>query len=35
VLDRVGYEVGNWGNLASSPHGIWVNPAGEIYLADI
>ncbi len=21
-------------HLASSPHGIWVNPAGEIYLAD-
>jgi len=34
VLDRDGREVGSWGNLASSPHGIWVNPAGEIYLAD-
>ena len=34
VLDRDGHEVGSWGNLASSPHGIWVNPAGEIYLAD-
>ena len=34
VLDRDGNEVGSWGNLASSPHGIWVNPAGEIYLAD-
>ena len=33
VLDRDGHEVGSWGNLASSPHGIWVNPAGEIYLA--
>ena len=28
VLDRDGHEVGSWGNLASSPHGIWVNPAG-------
>jgi hypothetical protein len=34
VLDRDGHEVGSWGNRASSPHGIWVNPAGEIYLAD-
>jgi len=34
VLDRDGREVGSWGNIASSPHGIWVNPAGEIYLAD-
>ena len=34
VLDRDGHEVGSWGNLASSPHGIWVNQAGEIYLAD-
>jgi hypothetical protein len=34
ILDRDGHEVGSWGNLASSPHGIWVNPAGEIYLAD-
>ena len=34
VLDRDGREVGSWSNLASSPHGIWVNPAGEIYLAD-
>ena len=25
VLDRDGNEVGNWGNLASSPHGFWVN----------
>src|SRR5215831_5038152 len=31
VLDRDGHEVGSWGNMASSPHGIWVNPAGEIY----
>jgi len=34
VLDRDGHEVGSWDNLASSPHGIWVNPAGEISLAD-
>src|SRR5919206_1058467 len=34
ILDRDGREIGSWGNLASSPHGIWVNPAGEIYLAD-
>ena len=34
VLDRDGHEVGSWGNRASSPHGLWVNPAGEIDLAD-
>ena len=34
ILDRDGHEIGSWGNLASSPHGIWVNQAGEIYLAD-
>jgi len=34
VLDRDGNLVANWGDIASSPHGVWVNPNGEIYLAD-
>jgi hypothetical protein len=34
VLDRDGNEVGNWGNIFTAPHGVWVNQEGEIYLVD-
>jgi len=34
VLDRDGNLVANWGNICSSPHGIWINEAGEIFLSD-
>jgi sugar lactone lactonase YvrE len=34
VLDRDGNEIGNWGNFASAPHGLWVNQEGEIFFAD-
>jgi len=34
VLDRDGNLVANWGNICESPHGIWMSPSGEIYLAD-
>jgi hypothetical protein len=34
VLDRDGNEVGNWGNVCSSPHGLWINGDDEIFLAD-
>ena len=34
VLDRDGREVGNWGNFASAPHGMWVNQEDELFHAD-
>jgi sugar lactone lactonase YvrE len=34
VLARDGNAVGNWGDIFSSPHGIWVNKNDEIFLAD-
>jgi hypothetical protein len=34
VLDRDGREVGNWGNFASAPHGLWVNGEDELFHAD-
>jgi hypothetical protein len=34
VLDRDGNQVDNWGDLASSPHGVWINGNDEIFLAD-
>ena len=34
VLDRDGDLVTTWDHVASSPHGVWVNPNGEVYLAD-
>ena len=34
VLDRDGREVGNWGNFASAPHGMWVNGEDELFHAD-
>ena len=34
VLDRDGREVGNWGNFASAPHGMWVNREDEFFHAD-
>ena len=34
VLDRDGREVGNWGNFATAPHGMWVNQEGELFHAD-
>lgn len=34
VLDRDGNEVGNWGNFATAPHGMWVNQNDEFFHAD-
>jgi hypothetical protein len=34
VLDRDGNLLANWGNICASPHGIWINAAGEIFLSD-
>ena len=34
VFDRDGHEVGNWGNFASSPHGMWINGDDEIFHID-
>ena len=34
VLDRDGNEVGNWGNFACAPHGMWVNEADEFFHSD-
>jgi DNA-binding beta-propeller fold protein YncE len=34
VLDRDGAVVARWEHVAGSPHGVWVNPSGEVYLAD-
>src|SRR5919198_3114451 len=34
VLDRDGREIGNWGDLASAPHGLWANQDDEIFFAD-
>ena len=34
VLDRDGQEVGNWGDFAMAPHGMWINQEGEIFHAD-
>ena len=34
VLDRDGREVGNWGDFASAPHGMWVNQDDEIFHSD-
>jgi hypothetical protein len=34
VLDRDGKWITDWGNNCSSPHGIWVNQEGEVFLAD-
>lgn len=34
VLDRDGNVVETWGDVCSSPHGIWINQDDEIFLAD-
>ena len=34
VLDRDGSEVANWGDICSSPHGLWINQDDEVFLAD-
>jgi DNA-binding beta-propeller fold protein YncE len=34
VLDRDGKEIGNWGNVFTAPHGVWVSPSDEIFLID-
>lgn len=34
VLDRDGNMVENWGDICASPHGIWINQAGELFLSD-
>lgn len=34
VLDRDGNVVDSWGDVCSAPHGVWVNQADEIFLAD-
>jgi hypothetical protein len=34
VLDRDGHEVGNWGDFAMAPHGMWVNQEDELFHAD-
>lgn len=34
VLDRDGREIGDWGNVFTSPHGVWVNQDDEIFVAD-
>jgi hypothetical protein len=34
VLDRDGNVVDTWGTVASAPHGVWINAAGEVFLAD-
>src|SRR2546430_14026678 len=34
VLDPDGREIDNWGDVFSSPHGVWVNQDDEIFLAD-
>jgi hypothetical protein len=34
VLDRGGNVLDTWGTGASAPHGVWINRAGEIFLAD-
>ncbi len=34
VLDRDGNVVGNWGDICSAPHGVWINQDDEIFLAD-
>lgn len=34
VLDQDGGGLADWGNVFSSPHGIWINPDDEIFLAD-
>ena len=34
VLDRNGNVVKNWGDICASPHGIWINQAGELFLSD-
>jgi DNA-binding beta-propeller fold protein YncE len=34
VLDRDGNVVDTWEHKAGSPHGIWITPSGELFLAD-
>jgi DNA-binding beta-propeller fold protein YncE len=34
VLDRDGNVLDTWEHRAEAPHGIWINAAGELYLAD-
>jgi hypothetical protein len=34
VLDRDGNVVGTWDHVAGSPHGVWINQADEVFLAD-
>jgi hypothetical protein len=34
VLDRDGNLVDNWGDVCSSPHGVWINRDDEIFLSD-
>lgn len=34
VLGADGRLLGNWGNVYSSPHGLWISPSDEVFLAD-
>ena len=34
VFDRDGNLVDNWGEICSSPHGVWINQQDEIFLSD-
>lgn len=34
VLDRDGNLVDNWGDVCSSPHGVWINADDELFLSD-
>jgi hypothetical protein len=34
VLDRDGNLVDNWGEICSSPHGVWINQQDEVFLSD-
>jgi sugar lactone lactonase YvrE len=34
VLDADGGEVGNWGDVFSSPHGVWISADDEVFVAD-
>ncbi len=34
VLDRDGGVVATWDHQAGSPHGVWINQNGEVFLAD-
>ena len=34
VLDRDGAQIGTWGDIFTSPHGVWISAADEIFLID-